>query len=156
MKKYFFTVLVSVALIHCIYSQTNSQQLATIDKTTAEIKNNLKNYQKIEKVNDSISSKYVYKDDNEVRLMTVSYKEIDVNKTVEWYFSNGEIIHTQQTWTSSLFKTMDSNEKCYFDKGHLIAWTRNNIPADPNSQEFKDLEISWAKTVEEIKKWAQK
>ncbi len=141
MKKYLLIILTSFAIIQGVYSQTDKQQIANIEKATKEIKSNISNYQKTEKIKDSSGNRYVYKDGNELKLITVYFEDNDANKNVEWYFANGLLIYTQQVWTDRKTNKVVNNEKCYLNSGHLIAWTKDDKLVDVTSDEFKMVSI---------------
>jgi hypothetical protein len=127
-------------LIQGIFAQTNKQQITDIDKARQEIRNNIQNFQKIEKVRDSTGSRYVYLKEKELQLITVNYRDKNVDKTVEWYFSNGQLIYSEQVWTEIKSNKTIDNEKFYLSNGHLISWTKEDIIVDNNSQEFMDVD----------------
>ena len=139
MKNYILTILTVLAITQGVYSQTDKQQIIDVEAVTKEIKSNIIKYQKIEKIKDSNSNKYVYKDGNELKLVTIYFEDNDVNKNVEWYISNGQLIYSHQIWTDNKTNKVVSNEKCYLKSGQLIAWTKDGKPVDTNSEEFKKI-----------------
>ena len=142
MKKYILTALISFAIIQVVYSKTETEKIANIEKATKEIQNNLGKYLKDEQVKDSTGNRYVYKDGNELKLITVYYRDTDANKNVEWYFSNGEFIYTQTIWTDKTTNKVINSEKCYLKDGQLIAWKNNDKLLDTSSLDFKSTEAA--------------
>lgn len=142
MKKYLLTILTSFAITQGIYSQTDKKQIADIEKVTKEIKNNIGKYKKTEELKDSVgNSRYIYKDGNELKLVTIYFQDTDANKNVEWYFTNGQLIYSQQTWTDKKTNKVVDNQKCYLSSGHLITWVKNDKLVDTNSEEFKKVGV---------------
>jgi hypothetical protein len=142
MKKYILTALASFAIIQGVYSQTETEKIANIEKATKETQNNLGKYLKDEQVKDSTGNRYVYKEGNELKLITVYYRDTDANKNVEWYFSNGEFIYTQTIWTDKTTNKVINSEKCYLKDGQLIAWINNDKLLDTTSLDFKSTEAA--------------
>lgn len=146
MKKKLGVILIILVLIQGVYSQTDKQQIADIDKIRIEIKNNLDSFQKIEKFKDTTGYRYEYKKDNELKIIMVQYKDRRdpgkyIDKKVEWYFSNGHMIYTELIWTDIATNMEVDNQKCYLNDQHMIAWIKfDNTTVDKNSQEFKDMD----------------
>ncbi len=141
MKKYILTALISFAIIEVVYSQTDKQQIASIEKETKEIQNKVGKYRKTEIFKDSIGNKYAYKDGNEIKLLTIYYQDTDANKNVEWYFFEEKLIYIQQIWTDKETNKIVDSKKCYLNSGQLIAWVINDKLVDANSEEFKKVKI---------------
>lgn len=139
MKKYILIIVTSFAISQSAYSQTNDQRIENIEKTIKEIKNNLNKYQKVEKLNDNNGIKYVYKDGNELKIISLVVNDSETNKSVEWYFANGQLIYSQQIWIDQKSNEIIDNEKCYLISGQLIAWTKNNKTVDTTTEEFKKV-----------------
>ena len=60
---------------------------------------------------------------------------------MEWYFSNGHLIYSQQIWTDIETKEVIDNQKYYLNDQHMIAWIKfENKTVDNASQEFKDMD----------------
>ena len=53
MKKYILTALISFAIIQVVYSKTETEKIANIEKAKKEIQNNLDKYLKDEKVKEN-------------------------------------------------------------------------------------------------------
>jgi len=145
----------SFILTQGTYAQIYNQQITDIDKARREIKNNIQNFQKIEKIRDSTGSRYVYFKEKELQLITVFCEDKNIDKSVEWYFSNGQLIYSEQIWTDTKSSKTIDNEKFYLSNGHLIAWTKENNPVDNTSQEFKDVDVQLFTYAEKIKEDAK-
>jgi hypothetical protein len=95
--------------------------LAKIDIIKNSIEQNKATCLKTEKT-DSSGSKYIYTKNHVLQLVMVDYKEQDIDKKVEWYFSNRTLVYVNQTWTNLISKKIVDNEKVYLNNGHIIAW----------------------------------
>ncbi len=140
---YLTSFLIIVFSTSCIYSQTQDKRITEIDKITQRIKNNISNYQKTVFEKDSTGKKYVYKDNYGLKLIIIENKE-KINekythKKVAWYFSNGHLIYTEQTWTEHATNKIKDHQKCYLDDTHLIFWKKFEQIVDPSSEDFKGL-----------------
>ena len=144
MKKYLLAIVTSLMLTHGLYSQTaDKQQIATIEKTIKEIQTNISKYKKTEVIKDSLgNSRDVYKDGNELKLVKVYFKDSDADKSVEWYFSNRQLVYCQQNWTDKKTNSPFNNQKYYLNNGHLLAGLVNDKPIDINSEAFKNVEAT--------------
>ena len=139
-------ILTSYIFIQGVNSQTINQQIADVDKIRIEIKNNLDNYQKIDSFKDSTGYRYEYKMDSELILIMIEYKdrrdpEKYISKKVEWYFSNGYLIYSEQSWTDIATSKLVDSQKCYLNDQHMFAWIKfENETVDNTTQEFKAMD----------------
>lgn len=151
MRKH-LSILLALLLNITVYSQTQEQQISSIDKIKEEIKNNIATLTLTENVNvnDSIGNGYrrVYRKNSELKLIQVEYKEAgglgkNVSKKVEWYFTNGILIYSEVLWTDLATNKVIDHQKLYLDQTHLIAWIKlDNISVDVNSDEFKETDAN--------------
>lgn len=142
MKKKILSLLLVFMFGGTAYSQTNETGITEIKKTVSEIKSNLYNYQKIHKTLDSINDKYIYLKGKDVQLITIKTTDAGIEKNVAWYYSQGQLIYTEQFWVDLHSKTVFDNETCYLQQGHLIAWVNNeNEFMDTHSADFKSLDM---------------
>jgi hypothetical protein len=142
MKTYFFTVWLSLGLAQVIFAQTKQQQIADIDKARQGIKNNIESFQKTIELSDSSGYNYVFKNDKELKLVTIYHKDANTDKHAEWYFLNGQMIYAEQTWADNKTGKSVDNEKFYFSGGHLIDMISNGKTIDANSKEFTHADES--------------
>lgn len=149
MKKGVLTVFVSFFLAHVyaqeVHTRLEKQQMKNIDKIKHEILKNIGTYQKIEKFKDSTGYRDVFIKDKELQLVIVDFKDKQdadklIDKKVEWYFSKGELIFSQQIWTDLKSDKIVDNERFYICNGHLIKWFKFKNWMDKNEQEFKDAD----------------
>ena len=149
MKKLLFGIVMILLLNQVAISQvllkSDKEQIADIDQMRQEIKSNLSSYLKTENINDSSGYRYVYRKDKELKLIMIEYKDRRdqgkyIDKKVVWYFSNGHLIYSEQTWTDIATGELVDNQKFYLNEQHLIAWFKFESGAVENtSQEFIDL-----------------
>ena len=143
MKKILFLVLLSVIFIQVLTAQTVNEQIAEIDRIKVDIKNNLGNYTKIEVFKDSTGYRYVYKQDNTLKLISIAYKDRRnagkyIYKEVEWYFCNGYLVATEQNWSDFYTKQLMDRQLFYLNDTCAIAWIDfENKKVDTDSEEFK-------------------
>ena len=134
-----------------VLAQTDAQ-LTSIDKIQLEIKNNIANFQKVEKFkNNNLGYRYVYLKDKEIQLITLLAKDGSIDKNVEWYFSKGQLIYSQQIWTDTTTGKIVDNEKFYLSNGQLIAWINGEKTIDNSSQEFKDANNQLIAYIDKLK-----
>lgn len=138
MKKIFFSIL-SLVLTHGVFAQMNKQQIADIDKARQEIKSHIADLNKIEKSKKENGYRNIYTKDKELILTTVYFKDQNINKNVEWYFSKGQLIYSEQIWKDDKTEKIIDNQKSYLVNGQLMAWIKMDSIVNNNSQEFKDL-----------------
>ena len=137
MKKYILILVTIFAIAQGAFAQVDKQQLLDIEKISRVIDNSMDSYQKVGKSSSDDSYKYSYKQGNDLKLTIVFQKEGDIDKYVEWYFSDGKLVFSHQTWTNSKTKAVVDDEKFYLSGGNLIAWTKSAQFVDSKSAEFK-------------------
>ncbi len=154
MKKIIFlTMLISFTISQGLFSQTDkdidvgfdllistdtAQQIREIEKFKENIKNNINNFQKIEKYKDSLSFRNVYFKDKVLQLVKVQQIDNKVEKNVEWYFLDEQMIYAEVIWINIETKQNINHEKCYLNRWQMIAWVNNeNKFIDLKSTEFK-------------------
>ncbi len=140
MKQIILLIIASFVLTHGSFTQTENQQVFDINQEVQKIKNNIQEFEKIEKFKDSTGYRYVYLKDNEVQIISVLFIDENIHKKVEWYFSNGELIYSEKIWTNIDSNIVIENELCYLGGRKLILWTKGNDVVDDTSKEFKDFE----------------
>jgi hypothetical protein len=139
MKTYFFTIVLGFALSQIVFAQTQQQQIAEIDRARQEINCNAGNLYSIEDLQDSTGCLYVYSDNKELKLETVYVENNNMDKYVEWYFLNGQMIYASQLWIDRTTNKSIVNEKLYLSEGRLIGWIKNdNQTIDNTSKEFQE------------------
>jgi len=118
--------------------QDTAATLMNIDKLKDQIKSKIQEYQKIEKFKDNTGSRYLFVKDNQLQMVTVSFKENNIDKNVEWYFSDGQLIYSEQVWKESDKKI--NQEKFYLNNNHLIGWLKDGKKVSKRSSEFQTTE----------------
>jgi hypothetical protein len=106
-------------------------------------------YEIVEKSDDA-GRKNIYKLNNVLKLITFTVVDKGVNKTVEWYFNEGQLIYTHKVWTDRVSNAVLSSEKCYLINGQVVAYTINEISMDINSDEFKKVSVELPKYALEL------
>jgi hypothetical protein len=125
-----------------IFSQT-TKEVNAIDKAVNELKSKRHTFQKIEKINSDIGSKYVFLNNKDVKFITVKSIETTIEKNVEWYYINGQLAYCETNWLDVKTKTILHHEKQYLKNGHLIEWIDSNTSSvSPSSPEFKKLDTA--------------
>ncbi len=115
--------------------------LAKIDDIKNSIEHTKGTCIKTEKT-DSSSSKYIYTKNHVLQLVIVDYKEQDIDKKVLWYFSNKQLVYTEQTWTNIVSKKVVDNEKVYLNNGHIIAWLDSqNKEQEADAEKMKAYDV---------------
>lgn len=115
--------------------------LAKIDEIKLSIEHSKASYVKTEKI-DSGSSKYIYTKNHVLQLVIVDYKEQDIDKKVLWYFSNKQLVYTEQTWTNNVSNKIVDNEKIYLNNGHIIAWLDSqNKEQEADAEKIKAYDV---------------
>jgi hypothetical protein len=133
------TLVFIFSQIYFSFSQTNPTVKA-IDKTIAEIKNNLRSYEKIEEINNGRGKKLAYRKNSETDLITVKSIEPTIEKNVSWYYYNNDYVFCEVYWINS-DSTVLFHEKYYFNDAHLIGWIKTgNEEIEPSTREFKNLD----------------
>jgi hypothetical protein len=162
MKKY-FVIAISIFFfrgeIFAQYSNPpleNTEQLSAIDKTTAEIKNNIGNYQKKEWSKDSTGYRNSYFNNGELQMAVTYYKDTATEKRGEWYFQDGKFIFSMKLWTDVKTKDTLDYERFYLSNEHLIAWFKFDTPVDRNTVAFKKLNYMMRDYIADLKRENQK
>ena len=138
------------------YAQTD-KIILDIDQATNEIKSKISSFRKIEKINNSEGSRFVFLKDKELQLITVQQIGPDVEKNVEWYYINGVLTYSETKWLDKKSQQIVFNEKEYLRNGHLIAWINSeNKLVDSTRLEFKTIDTALAAYGIEIKNEALK
>jgi hypothetical protein len=124
------------------FAQTDSLQILEINKTKQEIKDSLPTYKMVEKDTDPGGGyRHAYILNNEVVLTIIYHRDGNIDKYVEWYFSKGELIFSEQTWTNATTEKIVDNEKFYLREGRLFAWIKKDDRfVDPDSKPFKNFD----------------
>ena len=168
MKNFLSAIAVILILTQGVYSQTeykskgdnigllvtsDAEQINNIDKITHEIKNNLKNYEKVEKFKDTTTFKIYYKENKEVQLISTYSTDQKQNLIYlkEWYFYNGQIIFSEQITTDVKSKIIIAKEQMYFQNQHLLSWVHSGLKVDPSSLEFKKADEELHDSIEKLK-----
>ncbi len=139
MKK-IVVILLCFTCINSIFAQT-AKETKSIDKAVKELQSKRSTFQKVEKINSEIGSKYVFLNDKEVKLIAVKSIETPIEKNVEWYYINGELAYCETNWLDVKTKTIIKHEKQYLKNGHLIEWIDSQTTlVNPSSSEFKKLD----------------
>lgn len=158
-------LVINFVLTQEVYSQARKKQnsllIANIEKTIQETKYNLDSFQKIEKINDTSSYRQIYKQGKELKLISIENKDMRdsgkyIDKKVEWYFSNGQLIYSEQIWTDITTDKIIDTQKFYLHDQHLISWIKiENKIVDDTSQEFKDFDAEMTAYEIKLKKSAE-
>jgi hypothetical protein len=152
MKKSSIAILIGFAFTLMACTSAEKKQMLSIDNTKENIKNSIGTFTKVEKFKDETGNRYAYFKDSVLQLITVYYKEKNVDKNVEWYFSNDQLIYAEQKWTESETGKIVNNEKFYLSGGHLIVWIKtDNTKVDPSSQNFKYFDNKLGVYAEKLK-----
>jgi hypothetical protein len=143
MKTILITLTAAFFLSQAAYSQTEKEQITAIDNAKLAIDNNMGNYQKTKTYKEGANSKSVYKDGNELEMVTIDIIDKNVDKKVEWYFVNGGLIYSGQVWTNLKTGKIIDNEKTYVNNNQALCWIKtNNALVDRSSEEFIDMNAS--------------
>jgi hypothetical protein len=141
MKNFYLITILFSTLTQGLSGQTIGFQLNKIDSLKEKIAIELPTYSKLEKISNKTGLRFIYTKDNELKLIIVFTVDNNIAKNVEWYFSNGELIYSEQKWIDNSTGKIINNEKFYLSDGHLIAWkyTDNNF-VEKDSEEFKVMD----------------
>ena len=140
MKKHFFFLLAIFSMMQG-FAQSDSVRIIDIDKTIQEIKNDTTIHM-VEKAKEQGGGyRHAYIKDKELKRTTVYHRDQNTDKSVEWYFSNGQLIYSEQIWTIIKSQKIVDDEKFYLADGHLFAWIKmNGKYVDKDSKQFKGFE----------------
>jgi len=140
-----------------VYVKSEKEQIAGIEKMKQVIVDKLDSYTKIEKYKDSISSKYYFFQDKELKLVVLKTIDNKLEKRVSWYFANGQLIFSEQIWIDDKTNRIINHEQFYTHSGHLIAWIKtDNTKEDTSSTGFKYIDKNLGAYAEELIAAAQK
>ena len=141
MKNYFFFLLACFVFTKS-FAQTDSIQIVIINKTKQEIKDSVPSYQMLEKATDpSGGYRHAYLKNGTVALTVIYHRDGYIDKNVEWYFSDGKLIYSEQIWTNVKTGEIVDDEKFYLRDGRLFAWIKTNSKfVDKESRQFKNFD----------------
>jgi hypothetical protein len=141
MQKSLVVIFFVFAMANLAVAQTCAMQIAYIDKAVQEIKSNISNYQKIDTVTGRDGYRNVYAKNGELKFMVIDVLDNEIDKHVEWYFSDGHLLYAEQTWIYTPTKYLANHEKFYLDSTHIITWvlTDGKI-VDYASQEYEHMD----------------
>jgi len=151
MKKYLFITLMELLFVSQLFSQQRGRiQITSTNQLRKMITDNKDRYRKTENINDSTGYKYVFRQDKELRIVMMDFKDKTqqgnyIDKKVEWNFLNGDLIYSEQVWTEIKTNKIIDKQQFYFNKynnaWYMAAWIKfDNKEVNPDSQEFKDKE----------------
>ncbi len=140
MKTIITTLTIILALTYGVSAQTD-KQIADINKVVQEIKNNIGNYkQETKKWSDSSNNvRTIYRQDKIVKCSMHSYRDNNLDKKTNYYFSDGQLIFIEHIWTDENFKIV-YQEKLYRADEHLIQWTMDDKKVDSNSKDYIEMD----------------
>lgn len=121
-----------------VYSKSNEERIALIDQVTEAINADLINFTKTQEFSDSSNYKFIYKDEKELKLISIYSKVKDVSYVKEWYFQNEELIFAKQTSRVIEFDKVIDTERMYLDKENLFLWIQSGHKVHPASEKFKE------------------
>jgi hypothetical protein len=150
MKRIIVAIIVGFLFVQGISAQTE-KQISAVDKQWQKIKSNISSFHKEVKVENSTGYRYVYSKGKELQMITVMSKEKDIDKNVFWYFVNGKMIYSEQTWTDVYTGKIVDNEKFYFDNERLFAWIKDSKFVDTASNDFKNADNEFVSYVVKLK-----
>ena len=141
MKTCFFLLVASLIFTKS-FAQTDSLQIADINKIKQEIKDSVPTFQMIEKATDPGGGyRHAYLKNNSVVLTIIYHRDQNIDKYVEWYFSGGQLIYSEQIWTNVKTGKIVDNEKFYLVGGRLFAWIKMDGSAiNKSSKQFRDFD----------------
>lgn len=124
-----------------VSAQTQQQQITDINKAIQQINNNIGNLYFTEDFKDSAGCLNVFADNKELKLESVYMNNNNMDKFVEWYFLNGQMIYASQLWIDKATNKPVVNYKSYFSSGHLMYLLENeNQVIDSTSKTFKEVD----------------
>jgi len=140
MKTLLLTAAAAFFMFNVTYSQTTQEQMTTIDKTKKEIDNSMDSYQKTIEQKNGTSTKTVYMDGCELKLVTIAIIENGIAKSVNLYFTNGALMYATQVGTSVKTGNIVGNDVTYVNNNQALSWTTNgNVAVDSSSRKFKSM-----------------
>jgi len=124
-----------------LFSQNSS--IGGIEEIVSSLKSKLETWEKVEMVNTIETKKYFYYKENDLQLASVQQIEKKIEKNVQWYFLNKQLLYSETNWLDTASGKLLYTEKTYHANGNLIAWLNNESTfVDSNSPEFKNLDKS--------------
>jgi hypothetical protein len=157
MKKVIAIIILALINITGINAQTVQEQIKTIDKQCKEIKNNIGKFKKIVKSEDSTGYKYVYMKDKELQLISLQYKDKNIEKNVDWYVVKGKIVYCETLWINYSTGKRIMDDKNYFNNEHMIAWIKiDGSSIDSNSKDFMDFDSQFAAYAPKLREMSMK
>lgn len=144
-------LLILAFLCTLSYSQVNKKKVEEINQKVAQIRKEMPSLRQSEKYRDSSGTRVAYLKGNELKVTRAAVKDQLLNRSVEWFFENGQIIYCEQLWTQRSNGATFNNEKLYVNNGKLFYWlTTNGTPHDTISNEWKETSfrlIDYSKTL---------
>jgi hypothetical protein len=150
MKRTIVAIIIGFLCMQGMSAQTE-KQISAIDKQWQKIKSNINSFTKEVKVENNTGYRYVYSKGKEMQMITVSYKDQDVDKKVFWYFVNDKMIYSEQTWTNTTTGKIVDNEKFYFDNERLFACIKDSKFVDTASNDFKKADSELVSYIVKLK-----
>lgn len=124
--------------------QTDTLKYITdVENIRTEIKNSINSYKKIEKLNDTTGYNCAFFKGNELKV--IMKRAIDkrdnryVDKKIEWYFFNNQLIFSKQTWFDIVTNKLIDDEKIYLKNEELVAFIKFDKVITSSSQEFRNI-----------------
>jgi len=98
--------------------------------------------------------KCIYTDQNdEVKLITVRGIYSGIEKTVSWYYHNGELIYSEQKWQDVESGHITDHERFYLQHGQLMVWLDKSEKAVATSSAmFQEMNSRLGAYGEELRK----
>jgi hypothetical protein len=92
-----------------------------------------------------------------LQLIRVKAMDGALEKTTEWYYTDGQLVYCETNWYNPETKTNIFTEKCYLHKRHLIYWSNSRDKTIPSSSDaFKKMDAELFVYGEKIKAEALK
>ena len=124
------------------FAQTDSLQILEINKVKTQIKDSISTYQELDKAEEAGGGyRHAYLKNKELVLTIIYHNEQNIDKYVEWYFSNGQMLYSEQIWTNTKTGKIVDDEKFYFVDGRLFAWIKmDGRHVNKDSRPFKNFD----------------
>ncbi|CAN5679959.1 hypothetical protein BH11BAC1_BH11BAC1_23450 [soil metagenome] len=119
-----------------VYLPSDEELIKEINQQKEHIDQQISAYRKVEKAKDSLGYRNAYYDEKELKLVTVFYRESNLDKTKRWYFQKGKLVYGESTISTIGYGTQ-KDERLYLDNEHLFWWTIGGNPVDRNSVMFQ-------------------
>ncbi len=145
--------------MHCIgfsqdlelVSENPEAEIQMITIKVQEMKNAVNTYKKIIKINNADGHRILFLKGEELKIISLKSTESVLEKSVQWYFINGQLAFSEVTWTNVKTRELFSHDKLYFKNEHLIEWKSEEGAVDPGSQKFKDLDKEMYQSAKTLK-----